>query len=30
MPIYEYDCAGCDLHFEVMRPVTQSGEPANC
>ncbi|MCH8894078.1 MAG: zinc ribbon domain-containing protein [Chloroflexi bacterium] len=30
MPIYEYYCAGCDLDFEVMRPVTQSGEPANC
>ena len=30
MPIYEYYCAGCNFDFEVMRPVTQSGDPANC
>jgi putative FmdB family regulatory protein len=30
MPIYEYYCAGCGLDYEVMRPVSQSSEPANC
>ncbi len=30
MPIYEYYCAGCGLDYEVMRPVSQSDEPANC
>ena len=30
MPIYEYYCAVCGLDYEVMRPVSQSGEPANC
>lgn len=30
MPIYEYYCAGCGLDYEVMRPVSQSGEPAIC
>ena len=30
MPIYEYYCDGCAQYFEVMRPVSQSGEPANC
>lgn len=30
MPIYEYYCAGCALDFEVMRPVTQSDDPADC
>ena len=30
MPIYEYYCADCSLDFEVMRSVSQSGEPADC
>ncbi len=30
MPIYEYYCAGCALDCEVMRPVTQSDDPADC
>ena len=30
MPIYEYYCADCGLDFEVMRSVSQSGEPSNC
>ena len=30
MPIYEYYCAGCGLDYEVMRRVSQSGEPAEC
>jgi len=30
MPIYEYYCVGCCLDFEVMRSVSQSGEPASC
>ena len=30
MPIYEYYCSDCSIDFEVMRPVTQSDEPANC
>ena len=30
MPIYEYYCTGCGLDYEVMRPVSQSAEPADC
>lgn len=30
MPIYEYYCADCSLDFEIMRPVSQSSDPANC
>jgi len=30
VPIYEYLCAGCRTTFEVMRPVSQSGESAPC
>ena len=30
MPIYEYMCPGCRKTFEVLRPASQSGEPASC
>ena len=30
MPIYEYYCADCSLDFEVMRSVSQSGDPVDC
>jgi len=30
MPIYEYVCAGCQLKFELLRPISQAGEPATC
>jgi putative FmdB family regulatory protein len=30
MPIYEYICAECETKFELMRPMSQCGEPADC
>lgn len=30
MPIYEYWCTKCEKEFERMRPISQSGEPADC
>jgi len=30
MPIYEYYCADCSSDFEVMRSVSQSGNPVDC
>ena len=30
MPIYEYYCSKCERDFEVIRPVSRSGEPAEC
>lgn len=30
MPIYEYYCTKCGQEFELMRPVSQSSEPAPC
>ncbi len=30
MPIYEYVCPGCDLKFELLRPLSQAGEAASC
>jgi len=30
MPIYEYVCADCDSKFEQMRPLSQSGQGADC
>ena len=30
MPIYEYDCPRCETKFELMRPFSQSNEPAKC
>ena len=30
MPIYEYYCDHCRQEFEVLRPVSQLSEPANC
>jgi putative FmdB family regulatory protein len=30
MPIYEHSCSKCGVEFEVMRPVSESDDPANC
>lgn len=30
MPIYEYVCPGCDLKFELLRRLSQSGDKAVC
>ena len=30
MPIYEYFCPGCDLKFELLRPLSQASEGAEC
>jgi len=30
MPIYEYVCSDCSLKFELLRPLSQSGEGAPC
>ena len=30
MPIYEFYCSGCGQDFEVIRPISQSGDPATC
>ncbi|MBN2098215.1 MAG: zinc ribbon domain-containing protein [Dehalococcoidia bacterium] len=30
MPVYEYWCPHCRLRFELMRPLSQSGEGAPC
>jgi putative FmdB family regulatory protein len=30
MPIYEYSCPGCELDFELLRPISKSGEKAEC
>jgi putative FmdB family regulatory protein len=30
MPIYEYVCSDCEVKFELLRPLSQSGEVASC
>ena len=30
MPIYEYLCPGCNLKFELLRPLSQANEGASC
>ncbi len=30
MPIYEYVCPDCDCKFELLRPLSQSADPASC
>lgn len=30
MPIYEFLCPKCESEFELMRPVSQSGEVGLC
>jgi putative FmdB family regulatory protein len=30
MPIYEYQCADCQLTFEILRPISKANAPAAC
>jgi len=30
MPLYEYRCPKCRATFELLRPISQSDEPAPC
>ncbi len=30
MPIYEYVCPGCNLEFEIKRPMSESDKATNC
>ncbi len=30
MPIYEYRCMDCRKKFDLLRPMSQSMEPAEC
>jgi len=30
MPVYEYLCPHCKRVFELMRPMSESDEPASC
>lgn len=30
MPVYEYCCDKCRREFELMRPMSQVGQPAAC
>jgi len=30
MPIYEYVCPGCNLKFELLRPLSKANEKASC
>ncbi|MCL6439621.1 MAG: zinc ribbon domain-containing protein, partial [Rubrobacteraceae bacterium] len=30
MALYEYRCAECEEHFDLMRPMSQADEPARC
>jgi len=30
MPIYEYVCPACDVKFELLRPLSQATEAADC
>jgi putative FmdB family regulatory protein len=30
MPIYEYNCADCELTFELMRPFSEADKEASC
>lgn len=30
MPIYEYVCGKCKTRFELMRPISKSGDAADC
>ncbi|MEE8194595.1 MAG: zinc ribbon domain-containing protein [Dehalococcoidales bacterium] len=30
MPIYEYICSGCQSRFELLRPMSRSGDGVLC
>ncbi|MBN2497830.1 MAG: zinc ribbon domain-containing protein [Deltaproteobacteria bacterium] len=30
MPLYEYTCLACGKPFELLRPVSERGEPSEC
>ena len=30
MALYEYKCAECEEHFDLMRPMSQADKPARC
>ena len=30
MPIYEYACPSCEVKFELLRPLSQATEAADC
>jgi putative FmdB family regulatory protein len=30
MALYEYKCGGCEEKFDLMRPMSEADEPAQC
>ena len=30
MPLYEYSCPHCDIHFDMLRPFSKADAPACC
>ena len=30
MALYEYKCAECEDHFDLMRPMSDADKPADC
>ncbi|MEA3377536.1 MAG: zinc ribbon domain-containing protein [Chloroflexota bacterium] len=30
MPLYEYECAGCEIRFDALREMSQADDPIAC